>query len=87
MERIENQTFRNEVVSVDGKRFVACVFDSCTLLYAGGDVPVFSQCRFIEVSLQFTDSAVDTIKFLSGLREGVFTQAVDKIIQGIRQVV
>lgn len=87
MERIENQTLRNEAVSVDGKQFVACVFDNCTLSYAGGEVPVFNNCRFVDVSLQFSDSAVGTLKFLSGLREGVFTQAVDKIIQGVRQIV
>jgi hypothetical protein len=87
MERIENQTFQDQSVSVDGKRFVACTFESCTLLYTGGDVPAFAKCRFNDVSLQFGESAVDTLKFLSGLREGGFTQAVDKIIQGIRQIV
>ncbi|MCB0116805.1 MAG: hypothetical protein R2873_26965 [Caldilineaceae bacterium] len=87
MERIENQTFHNEAVSVDGKQFIACVFDNCTLAYAGGEVPAFHKCQFVDVSLQFSESAVDTLKFLSGLREGVFTQAVDKIIQGVRQVV
>lgn len=72
MERIENQTFQDQSVSVDGKRFVACTFESCTLLYTGGDVPAFAKCRFNDVSLQFGESAVDTLKFLSGLREGGF---------------
>jgi hypothetical protein len=86
MTRIENQSFGNEVVSVDGKQFVACTFNNSTLLYAGGELPSFGACQFNEVALQFEDSAVKTIKFLSGLREGGFSQAVDKIIQGIRQI-
>lgn len=87
MTRVVNQSFGSEVVSVDGKQFVSCTFDNSTLLYAGGDLPSFSGCRFSAVSLQFEDSAVNTIKFLSGLREGGFSQAVDKIIQSIRQPV
>lgn len=37
MEYIENQSFQNEILSVDDKVFVSCHFRNCILLYSGGE--------------------------------------------------
>lgn len=85
MELVEKQTFRNEVVMVDDTEFNGCVFDRAELVYAGGELPSFVNCQFNEVSLQFTDAAANTFKFLSGLRKGGFSPAIDKIVKGVRE--
>jgi len=36
-EILDGQTFTNETVVIDDKRFVKCVFMSCTFRYSGGD--------------------------------------------------
>lgn len=85
METIENKTFQNEPVAVEGKAFNACVFNGATLIFSGGEMPSFTNCRFADVSLQFEDAAENTLKFLSGLRGGGFGPAVDSIANNIRQ--
>jgi hypothetical protein len=86
MEVIENKTFVNEVVAVDGKTFKACTFTGATLTYGGGELPSFINCQFSSVSLQFVSAASNTLKFLRGLQRGGFSPAVRNIINGIRAV-
>ncbi|MEZ4717283.1 MAG: hypothetical protein R2851_14540 [Caldilineaceae bacterium] len=53
-----DERFYNEEIVVDGKRFQNCVFDNVSLVYAGGVLPEFVDCRFAyDVSLEFTGGA------------------------------
>lgn len=84
VDHVENQTFRNEMVTVDGRQFKACTFDNTTLVFTGETLPTFVDCRFSDVSLRFEGAAASTLKFLSGLSVGGFAQAVDNIFDGVR---
>lgn len=84
MAHIEDKTFRNEVLTVDGTQYTRCVFQGATLVYAGGDLPTFVDCRFDNVALQFDGAAARTVSFLAGLRDGGFSVAVSKIVAVIR---
>ncbi len=81
---VEQKIFRDEEVHVDGQQFKNCRFERATLVYAGGDLPSFVNCHFVQVSLDFTDTAANTLSFLGGLHKGGFAPAVDKIIKGVR---
>ncbi len=90
MEMLENQivrnvTFQHEDVAVDGKRFEVCTFNNAALVYAGGKMPAFVNCKFNGVSLQFADAAANTLRYLSGLHQGGFARAVSKLLENIRQ--
>ena len=85
MENVENQTFRNKTVRVDGTEFKDCTFYDATLVYAGGALPKFVNCTFSSVTLQFESAAAKTLKFLGGVSGGGFTPAVGKIMLGIRE--
>lgn len=84
METIENTTFQGEAIMVDGKQFKSCLFEECTLVFAGGELPEFQNCQFENISMQFDGAAAKTLKFLSGLSAGGFSAAVENIIGGVR---
>lgn len=85
MELVENKIFYNETVVVDDKQFVNCDFEGSSLLYDGGALPTFTQCKFDRVSLQFGDAAANTLQFLSKLRHGGFSPAVDRLLDSVRK--
>ena len=66
MEVVEDKSFRDETVSLDGKLFVRCNFESCTLVFAGGhcewEASNFSHCR---VTLE--GAASNTLQVLRAL--------------------
>jgi hypothetical protein len=81
---VENQTFQDDAILVDGNQYRNCVFIDTTLIYEGGKLPTFVNCQFRGVDLQFAESAANTLKFLSGLNKGGFQAAVDAILKGVR---
>lgn len=84
MNTVERETFTNKAVTVDGVEFKGCTFENSALVYEGGELPVFVDCRFNGVTLKFAEAAQNTLDFLSGLRKGGFSPAVDKIVKNIR---
>lgn len=84
MDEVTNKIFRSEVVTVDNTAFTNCDFEGATLLYNGGTLPSFERCNFEEITLQFGGSASRTLKFLSRMRSGSLTGAVDRILDGAR---
>lgn len=85
MENVESKTFRNQAVPVDNTEFKDCTFYEATLVYTGGALPKFVNCKFSSVTLQFEDAAAKTLKFLGGVYGAGFDPAVQKIMQGIRE--
>lgn len=84
METFEKQTFDGDVISVDGKQFKTCRFVNVTFVYAGGQLPTFTNCQFSGVSLQFEGPAARTVRYLNGLHRGGFSAAVTSVLDGIR---
>lgn len=85
MATIENQTFTDENVAVDGNRYVTCTFTDCKLVFAGGELPVFDRCAFNGTSVQLEDRAFQTVKYLNGLYRGGLTQPVDTVVEAVRE--
>lgn len=85
MEMVENQVFRDQAVEVDGKQFTKCTFRNARLSYAGGALPAFVDCKFNNVSLEFTQGAANTIAFLSGLKGRGFDFAIEQLTNAIRE--
>lgn len=54
--RVEGQWYYNQVVSVDGYRFVRCHFDSCQIETTKATF-VFEQCKFTSCSIVYRGEA------------------------------
>lgn len=84
METVENTTFRNNV-TVDNTVFRGCNFYGAQMVYAGGELPSFEDCRFdSNVTLSFEGSAANTLAFFTELQLSGFAPAVDNILAAIR---
>lgn len=65
LEEVEDKVFgENDVVILDGKRFVRCVFNGCHFVYGGGELAqhhctISGKCDF-----DFVDAAHRTISLL-----------------------
>jgi hypothetical protein len=56
--------FSHESVRVDGQAFSNCEFTGCRMVYAGGKVPEFSDCRFQDCEWKFDEAASQTLSYL-----------------------
>ena len=59
--------FNHETVTLDGERFSDCEFQDCRLVYAGGEVPHFANCRFVGCEWKFDDAAARTLAHLKAV--------------------
>ena len=53
--------FNHESVPLDGEHFSDCEFRACRLIYAGGALPSFNNCRFNDCDWKFEDAAARTL--------------------------
>ena len=60
-------TYSHETVVLDGQEFSDCEFRDCRLVYSGGEVPVFADCRFHACEWKVEDAAARTLVFLKGV--------------------
>ena len=77
------ETFSHETVVLDGQEFSDCEFRDCRLVYSGGEVPNFADCRFHACEWKFEDAAVRTLAYLKvmwGAGEKATVQAMIKDI-------
>lgn len=85
MADIENKTFNNETVHVDGNSYIGCTFTRSTLVYSAGEIPEFANCEFDRVTLDFDGAAQNTMTFLSGLYRGGFERGIETIFDAMRR--
>jgi hypothetical protein len=64
---VEDRTFVGQTVRLDGRRFVACAFEGCRLVYAGGDAAV-ENCTFTDCTWDVQDAAANTVLLLEQVR-------------------
>ena len=57
-------TYNHETVVLDGETFADCEFRDCRLVYAGGQPPIFTQCRFDGSEWKYDDAAARTLAHL-----------------------
>lgn len=65
-ERVEGATFAEQTVQLDGRRFVSCSFDGCSIVYAGGPAEVLA-CTFTDCVWRLEGRAANTVTLLGGL--------------------
>jgi len=66
MEEVTGRAFgAGEMVETDGKTFTQCTFDSVSLVYRGGEHPLFERCTFSGgTNWRFLGPALKTIQLL-----------------------
>lgn len=85
MEVVDKQIFINQQVAVDGKTYKQCSFQNVVLVFSAGMLPSFEDCSFDNVTLRFDGAAENTLKFLSGLYKGNFSNSVEAIMSAIQE--
>ena len=78
-------TFNRETVTLDGESFYDCDFQTCRLIYSGGELPNFNDCRFDDCEWKFEDNAARTLahlKLVWGVGGKAPVQALIKEITG-----
>lgn len=67
LEPVQDRRFRDEIVELDGKRFMSCSFYGCTLNYSGGDVEFGPGCSADDCRPMFSGPARRTVLLLRTL--------------------
>jgi hypothetical protein len=77
--------FNHETIILDGETFEDCEFRNCRLVYAGGEPPELTGCRFEDCEWKFEEAAARTLEQLRRLwsiGEKASVQALIKTITG-----
>jgi hypothetical protein len=56
--------YNHETVALDGESFADCEFRGCRMVYKGGELPHFSDCRFDDCDWKFEDAAARTLAYM-----------------------
>ncbi len=82
------ETYKNITIDLDFQEFSECIFDGCTLVYAGGAPPSIVGCTFKESNFIFEGAAANTIQFMAALYRGAGEggkDLIEKTFDNIRQ--
>ena len=61
---LEDRTFTNETVHIDGTIFRRCILARCRLVYSGGDIAGFDGCTIDECDWFLEGAALRTLLFM-----------------------
>jgi hypothetical protein len=78
--------FNHETVALDGESFYDCTFQTCRMVYSGGELPNFDHCQFENCDWKFEDAANRTLgllKVIWGVGGKAPVQAMIKEITGV----
>ena len=82
MNVIENQSFIDCTVEMDGKTFINCTFDGCVIRFVGSAVHSAVGCRFDDCGVSFDGAAYIVVMqlraWISG--GGNFGQTIQRIL-------
>lgn len=84
MAMFENETFTGQSIVVDGNRYEACTFTNCTLIYQGGERPVFARCAFPGSNIQLEGAASSTVRYLRTLSQAGLSVKVQDVLGSVR---
>lgn len=79
----DDVSFNHQTVELDGESFSRCEFDGCRLVYAGGELPTFEQCRFVDCDWKFEGPAAHTLSILKIMWTAGAKPAVQTLIKEI----
>jgi len=60
-------SYNHETITLDGESFTDCEFRDCRLVYSGGGVPVFENCKVENCEWKFEDAAARTLAHLKAV--------------------
>ena len=82
-----NKTYSNMRIKLDNKEFHNCEFLYCTILYAGGELPILSGNTFGHCTFELVGAARNTLLYLRGLyhSSGSSKDLVEGIFNSIRE--
>ncbi len=71
--KFEGKTFINWNLTLDDNYFFECVFESCLLVYRGGNLPYIVGCTFRKTHLYFSEAAANTLLLMGTMGHGGLT--------------
>jgi hypothetical protein len=77
------EAYNHETVALDGEAFSDCEFRDCRLVYAGGEPPTFSGCKFDSCDWRLDDAAARTVAYLKTVWLAGDKATVQAVIKGI----
>lgn len=63
----EDCEYQNMTEVIDGNVYINCRFQNCTIVYAGGEIPVIQGGSFDNCAWRFEGAASRTLEFMSQL--------------------
>lgn len=84
---MQSVTYNHETVALDGETFSGCEFLGCRMVFSGGALPEFEDCRFTDCEWKFEDAAARTLaqlKLVWAVGGKAPVQAMIKEITGAR---
>jgi hypothetical protein len=84
----ENEVFEDQIIQLDGNKYIRCKFQRCTLQFGGLADVSLENCEFHRSSWSFTEAAARTIQFMTGLYHGAGEggrELIEKTFENIRQ--
>ncbi|MGD8593167.1 MAG: hypothetical protein PVF82_10070 [Gammaproteobacteria bacterium] len=68
-------------VTVDFNEYIDCEFNDCEILYKGGNLPVFENCKFNNCQYSLVDKADNTIGYLSFLYKNMSESGAKNFVE------
>lgn len=65
--RVEDQTFEDDTIRIDGNTYVRCTFQGCTFLFSASEPFGFDDCRFDRCACAFSGAAKLTVQFMDAI--------------------
>jgi hypothetical protein len=73
--------FQNIAVYLDGNKYENCTFQHVNLVFAGGELPSFKECTFIDSGFAFDGAAARTMAVIRSIYHG-FGEEGKQIVDG-----
>jgi len=80
-------SYSHETLVVDGEHYADCDFQDCRLVYAGGALPSFKDCRFNACDWKLDEAAdrtIDLLRLVWNIGDKVPVQTIIKSITTVR---
>ncbi len=81
---VADREFTGERLVIDGKHFVDCRFETCTLVFKGGTPPHFIRCEFAAPQFVFEEAAKNTVQLMSAIYDGIDPRIIERTFDVIR---
>lgn len=82
MIEIKGKKFLNETVHIDGKTLIDCIFENCSIVYSGGDLPSMVGCNMDpKCRIAFEGAAGRTIVLMHSMNNGGFRATIYETIK------